>query len=138
MKLRKALTGLAVTTAVSAGLIATMPGVAQAAASKDILVANGNNIVRFQADPIVGAPGDAILACDLDEDAWGVEAALDIHADGTIDRTTWRFLDTRTPTYCTSWKSGNIAEGTKVRLYFYWVRDNGATRVKAGYADGYA
>lgn len=70
---------------------------------------------RAGAVPPSGSiPGDSIRACDNTADGWGIEAWLDINRDGTIDR----IASTRghNAPYRTSWKSGDIPEGTPVTV----------------------
>lgn len=80
------------------------------------------------------APGDSIAACDIDDDGWGIEVRLDINRDGDIDRT----VSTRghLSPYCSDWGSGNIAEGTPVRVWVVKVR--GTTDYHPVYQDGNA
>jgi hypothetical protein len=80
------------------------------------------------------APGDAIAACDMSADGWGIEVRLDIGRDGDIDRT----VSTRghASEYCSGWASGNIAEGTPVRVWV--VKVKGSTDYHPVYRDGTA
>ncbi|MGW5974844.1 hypothetical protein [Streptomyces sp. NPDC055186] len=75
---------------------------------------------QWQADPDGSIPGDSIRACDNVADGYGIEVHLDIHQDGDVDRvaTTAGYSSP----FCTAWKSGNIPEGTKVRIWVYKVK----------------
>jgi len=87
-------------------------------------------------DPITGgtAPGDSIAACDMKADGWGIEVRLDIGRDGDIDRK----ISTRghAANYCTGWASGNIPEGTPVRVWV--VKVSGDTDYHPVYKDATA
>jgi len=80
------------------------------------------------------APGDAIAACDSAADGWGIEVRLDIGRDGDIDRK----VSTRgqhSP-YCSDYATGDITEGTPVRVWV--VKVNGTTDYRPVYKDGTA
>ncbi|MCZ4511006.1 hypothetical protein O3Q52_23000 [Streptomyces sp. ActVer] len=80
------------------------------------------------------APGDSIGACDMKADGWGIEVRLDIGRDGDIDRkVSTRGQDSP---YCSDWKSGDIKEGTPVRVWVVKVR--GTTDYHPVYKDGNA
>ncbi|MEV7387479.1 MULTISPECIES: hypothetical protein [unclassified Streptomyces] len=81
------------------------------------------------------APGDAIAACDIKADGWGIEVRLDIGRDGDIDRT----VSTRghSSPYCSDYKTGDISpEGTPVRVWV--VKVKGDTDYHPVYKDGNA
>ncbi|MEU2334892.1 hypothetical protein ABZ608_15100 [Streptomyces sp. NPDC013172] len=80
------------------------------------------------------APGDSIAACDIAADGWGIEVRLDIGRDGDIDRT----VSTRghNSPYCSGYATGNIAEGTPVRVWV--VKVSGSTDYHPVYKDGVA
>ncbi|MEU2774164.1 hypothetical protein ABZ646_14790 [Streptomyces sp. NPDC007162] len=80
------------------------------------------------------APGDAIAACDTAADGWGIEVRLDIGRDGDIDRT----VSTRgnNSPYCSGYATGNIPEGTPVRVWV--VKVSGSTDYHPVYKDGTA
>ncbi|MEV4536603.1 hypothetical protein AB0J82_22735 [Asanoa sp. NPDC049518] len=72
---------------------------------------------EFQADPNgFEIPGDAIRASDRYADGLGVEAWLDINPGSTFQ--TDRIASTRgiNSPYTTPYKTGNIAEGTRIGL----------------------
>lgn len=77
---------------------------------------------RFQADPSGSIPGDAIRACDTSADGFGIRVGLDIGADGDVDRIVT--TEGHNSPYCSAWGSGNIAEGTSVRLWAYRIKNN--------------
>ncbi|PBO21597.1 hypothetical protein CLM85_27010, partial [Streptomyces albidoflavus] len=58
----------------------------------------------------------SIRACDHTADGWGIEAWPDSNRDGTSIPASACTRCHGTP-YCTSWKSGNIEEGTPVTVY---------------------
>jgi hypothetical protein len=68
------------------------------------------------------ANGDRIRACDVDPDGLGIEVVLDIGRDGTYER----MADTRghPSIYCSPWATGNIAEGTPIRIQVCGVTGN--------------
>jgi hypothetical protein len=68
----------------------------------------------FQADPSGTVPGDAILACDEYADGLGVEMRMDINPGSSWQ--TDRVASTRghNSPYCDGWKTGDIAEGTRI------------------------
>ncbi|MEU0433039.1 hypothetical protein [Streptomyces sp. NPDC006290] len=80
------------------------------------------------------APGDAIKACDIKADGWGIEVKLDINRDGSYERT----ISTRghASPYCSGWDSGNIAENTPIRMKVTKV--NGDTSYHPVYWDGHS
>nr|WP_239092317.1 hypothetical protein [Streptomyces sp. SID14478] len=88
------------------------------------------------ADPIGygDAPGDSIAACDLSADGWGIEVKLDVNRDGDIDRK----VSTRghSSPYCSGWASGNLTEGTPVRVWVTKVK--GDTSYHPVWKDGNA
>ncbi|MGC4940353.1 hypothetical protein [Kribbella sp. DT2] len=89
---------------------------------------------NWQQDPDGDIPGDAISACDVTADGWGIEVRLDIDRDGDIDRR----ISTRghhSP-YCSGWASGDLREGTPVRVYV--VKVNGSTDYHPVAKDGTA
>ncbi|MDX2704299.1 hypothetical protein PV350_15695 [Streptomyces sp. PA03-6a] len=80
------------------------------------------------------APGDSIAACDTIADGWGIEVRLDVNRDGDIDRK----VSTRgqhSP-YCSGWASGNLPEGTPIRMWV--VKVKGDTEYHPVYKDGNA
>ncbi|GAB3458273.1 hypothetical protein GCM10027570_41740 [Streptomonospora sediminis] len=139
MKLRRItkITAAAVATAFVAA-IAT-PGTAAAADSKDVwLLVNYNgetgtrSWVEFNADPGNGDPGDAIRACDRIRDRHSVIAVLQWKVKGKWRHRSMEKRESSGPG-CTSWKTGNIREGTKVRLSGC-IKPYGNCREKTGYA----
>ncbi|WLQ32434.1 hypothetical protein P8A18_02765 [Streptomyces castrisilvae] len=116
---------LAAAAAAAFGLVVTAQGTASAAPRTVDATFGGYG--EWNADPYGGAPGDSIRACDTSADGWSIEVKLDIGGDGTWDRT----ATTRghTAPYCTSWKTGNIKEGTPVRIQVANV-NGGATYPK--------
>ncbi len=105
------------TGAAGLGLCLGMQGQAQAA-SITVQVTGGYG--EFNQDPSAEGPGDAVRACDTKSDGWGVEVEIDIHNDGTVDRE----IDTRghNSPYCTPWATGDIVEGTVVKVIVYQVK----------------
>ncbi len=75
---------------------------------------------NFNQDPVdhpgnnQDVPGDAIRACDVTGDTWAVTAWLDVNRNGTWDRTVT--TSGHVSDYCSPWKTGNLAENTKVTL----------------------
>ncbi|MEY6563589.1 hypothetical protein AB8B12_01195 [Streptomyces sp. PGLac3x] len=108
-------------------LVLGATGAASAAPSDPIKTRGG--YAQWNADPSGSIPGDSIRACDNTADGWGIEAWLDINRDGTIDRV----ATTRghNAPYCSSWKSGDIPEGTPVTIYAVTV-NGGITLEKGG------
>ncbi|MEU2248940.1 hypothetical protein [Streptomyces sp. NPDC019224] len=105
--------GRTVAVAVAAfGLVLT--GQTTASAAPRTVEAAFGGYGEWNADPYGSAPGDSIRACDTTADGWSIEVKLDIGRDGTWDRT----ATTRghTSPYCTPWKTGNLKEGTPVRV----------------------
>jgi hypothetical protein len=125
-----ALSGRALLTlAVGVALALALAGQAHAA-SKNLVIgvdtaSHSYGIVYYQGDPSGGAPGDSIKACDTSSDGWGVEVQLDIHRNGTVDRIAT--TQGHTATYCTPYASGNIAEGTLLRIRGCWVAGSDIT-----------
>ncbi|MEW2398416.1 hypothetical protein [Streptomyces sp. NPDC046862] len=85
---------------------------------------------NFNQDPVdhpgtsQDVPGDAIRACDMTADGWGVTAWLDVNRNGTWDR---KATTSGQPSGdCSAWETGNLAENTKVTLK--------VCHTKAGYA----
>lgn len=78
--------------------------------------------------------GDRIKACDMNDDGLGVEVKLDIGRDGDYERV----VDTRghASVYCSPWRTGNIAEGTRVTIRVCLV--NGDFETSCGEDDGVA
>ncbi|MCC3650879.1 hypothetical protein LIX60_05185 [Streptomyces sp. S07_1.15] len=66
----------------------------------------------FSADPHGRIPGDAIRACDVTRDGWGVKAWL--YVNHRVIRTA-STLGHRAM-YCTRWKTGNLKEEQLVTL----------------------
>ncbi|MET7282694.1 hypothetical protein ABZS29_30980 [Kribbella sp. NPDC005582] len=122
-------------------LMVTMTGVANAA-SFSYGAYEGGGYGLWQQDPGEDprpfhsgtAPGDAIAACDIEADGWGIEVRLDIGRNGTIDRK----ISTRghAAEWCSGWASGDIPEGTPVRVWV--VKVNGTTDYHPVYKDGTA
>ncbi|GAA1701849.1 hypothetical protein GCM10009745_56270 [Kribbella yunnanensis] len=122
-------------------LVVTTTGVANAA-SFSYGAYEGGGYGLWQQDPgddprpFHGgtAPGDAIAACDIEADGWGIEVRLDIRRDGDIDRV----VSTRghAAEYCSGWASGDLSEGTPVRVWV--VKVNGNTDYHPVYKDGTA
>lgn len=79
-------------------------------------------------------PGDAIQACDIKADGWGIEVRLDIGRDGDIDRK----VSTRghAADYCSEWKTGDIKEDTPIRMWV--VKVHGDTDYHPVRWDGHA
>jgi hypothetical protein len=102
------------TGACAAGLVLGLQGQAFATGIS-ISPTGGGGTGTFNTDPDGSTPGDSIRACDTSADGWGIEVTIDIGINGTIDRT----ATTRghAKGYCSPWQSGNIAEGTSVRMY---------------------
>lgn len=94
-------------------LVTGMQG--QAMAASTVTISHPGGYGQWNPDPSGSIPGDAIRACDNAADGWGIEVWLDINRNGTIDR----IASTRghDSPYCSSWASGNIAEGTPVDVY---------------------
>lgn len=115
MRMRRVGRGVAVSVA-AVGLALGVQGQAQAAATLSIPGGYG----LWSPDPSNGDPGDAIKACDTEADNWGIQVQMDIHKDGTYDR----IATTRGhgAGYCSDWETGNIAEGTVIRIYVIQVR----------------
>ncbi|GAA3007575.1 MULTISPECIES: hypothetical protein [Streptomyces] len=103
---------LAAVAATAFGLVVTVQTTASAEPRTVDAVFGGYG--EWNADPYGSAPGDSIRACDTEADGWSIEVKLDIDRDGTWDRV----ATTRghTAPYCTPWKTGNIKEGTPVRV----------------------
>ncbi|MFD8916278.1 hypothetical protein ACFV0Y_00475 [Streptomyces sp. NPDC059569] len=101
----------------AAGLVFTMQGSAWAAQTATI---PGVGYGQWQADPDGSIPGDSIRACDNVTDTFGIQVQLDIGRDGDIDR--FATTEGHNATYCSAWKSGNIAEGTPITIWVYKVR----------------
>lgn len=79
------------------------------------LYANGDyaGFVEWHADPVGSTPGDALRARDSSAEGWGVEATV-----STITIGYSRTASTRgePSPYTTPWNTGNLEEGTKLRL----------------------
>jgi hypothetical protein len=126
-------------TAVACGLVFAVTNSASAA---DISLGayGGGGFGYWKQDPgpdPIGygdAPGDSIAACDQSSDGYGIEVRLDVGRDGDIDRTT-STLGHYAP-YCTGWASGNLPEGTPIRMWVAKVDHDG--RYHPVYQDGTA
>ncbi|MFI7070561.1 hypothetical protein [Micromonospora sediminicola] len=113
-----------------AALVVVLAGQTPALASSDAYLEYyaGDGSLRgrgyFQADPNAGAPGDAIKACDVSADGYGIEVQMDINPDASPYWQTDRVATTRgqNSPYCTPWVTGNIAEETKVELKICLVK----------------
>ncbi|MER7885009.1 hypothetical protein ABTY35_19550 [Streptomyces fimicarius] len=99
-------------------LVIGMQGEAWAAITMTLKDGGGKGY--WSADPSGNTPGDAIKACDDEDDGWGIQLELDINRDGTTDR----IATTRghKSPYCSPWKTGDIKEGTEVTLRLYKVK----------------
>ncbi|MEU3262097.1 hypothetical protein [Streptomyces albidoflavus] len=124
------------TTSILAGAVALLlggPSQVHAAEGQVIQFMRGGT-GYWAPDPWNGDPGDAIRACDNTTDGKGVEVTLDIHRDGSIDRVaTTRGYNAG---YCSPWKTGNLKEGTLVRVKFMVVK--GGTVYESHSYDGVA
>ncbi|GHJ56792.1 hypothetical protein Nm8I071_60990 [Nonomuraea sp. TT08I-71] len=68
----------------------------------------------FHADPVGSTPGDALKACDLDADGYGVKAWLYNRNTGNLIRTA--STAGHSSPYCTGWQTGDLPEQTPVWL----------------------
>lgn len=99
-------------------------GIAAPASAAEVDYWSEDNQLRgtgyFNSDPgnYRDAPGDSIRACDWLSDGYGIETQLDINPSGStfdVDRTVSTLGHTAGSSgYCTSWKGGDIVEGTHV------------------------
>jgi hypothetical protein len=69
------------------------------------------------------APGDSFQACDTRSDGYGILVRLDIDRDGDFDSSTT--TKGHLAPYCTDWRTVNLPEGTRIRLYVYKSNDSG-------------
>ncbi|GAB2625000.1 hypothetical protein GCM10027168_65980 [Streptomyces capparidis] len=136
MKLRKS--RVAFVTLAAFGMAFTMANSASAA-SFSYGAYEGGGYGYWNQDPgdtpiSFDAPGDSIAACDTARDGWGIEVRLDIGRDGDIDRK----VSTRgyQAPHCSGWASGDITEGTPIRMYV--VKVSGTTDYHPVYKDGNA
>ncbi|TGA95312.1 hypothetical protein E2651_34535 [Streptomyces sp. MZ04] len=76
---------------------------------------NYSGKAEWNADPVSGAPGDALRAYDHMADGWSVEAMLSYGS---------RTASTRghSAPYWSGWKTGNIAEGKTVKVRICMVK----------------
>ncbi|MEU1685836.1 hypothetical protein [Micromonospora sp. NPDC005707] len=129
MKLRKETLGRVLMAGAAAiGLVLAVETPALASSDAYLEYYSSDGILRgkgyFQADPYAGDPGDAIKACDVSGDGYGIEVQMDINPDASPYWQTDRVATTRghNATYCSPWVTGNIADETKVELKICLVK----------------
>ncbi|MET8577946.1 hypothetical protein [Streptomyces sp. NPDC005012] len=98
---------------VVAGLALTLGGTTSASAATAIPI-DGRGTAYWQADPSGGIPGDALRVCDTRADGYAVRATLTTYSHVTHSREV--NTSGHTAGHCTSWRTGDLPEGTKVMI----------------------